>query len=178
MDDEVDYCEHEAPIAFLPFRELPLSTRASHSSWPSNCPPPWSKRERGMMEGHGWRIRDSRDVAGSPAALPLLHPGLARRDRLRQALVHAAPQNAWVSDRSLCYLASGKPVVVQDTGPSAYLPERGRHVPVLPSTVEGAAESLAAMNVPTTSATAAPRGRWPRPTSTPGASSVACWNAR
>jgi glycosyltransferase involved in cell wall biosynthesis len=31
-------------------------------------------------------------------------------------------QNAWVSDRTLCYLASGKPVVVQDTGPSAILP--------------------------------------------------------
>src|SRR5438093_10527854 len=31
-------------------------------------------------------------------------------------------QNAWVSDRTACYLASGKPVVVQDTGPSAFLP--------------------------------------------------------
>jgi glycosyltransferase involved in cell wall biosynthesis len=31
-------------------------------------------------------------------------------------------QNGWVSDRTLCYLASGKPVVVQDTGPSAFLP--------------------------------------------------------
>jgi glycosyltransferase involved in cell wall biosynthesis len=31
-------------------------------------------------------------------------------------------QNAWVSDRTLCYLASGKPVVVQDTGPSEFLP--------------------------------------------------------
>lgn len=28
-----------------------------------------------------------------------------------------------MSDRSLCYLASGKPVVVQNTGPSAYLPD-------------------------------------------------------
>jgi hypothetical protein len=35
-------------------------------------------------------------------------------------------QNAWVSDRTLCYLASGKPAVVQDTGPSRVLPhERG-----------------------------------------------------
>jgi hypothetical protein len=31
-------------------------------------------------------------------------------------------QNAWISDRTLCYLASGKPVVVQHTGPSSYLP--------------------------------------------------------
>jgi hypothetical protein len=31
-------------------------------------------------------------------------------------------QNAWVSDRTLCYLASGKPAVVQHTGQSACLP--------------------------------------------------------
>ena len=31
-------------------------------------------------------------------------------------------QNAWISDRTLCYLASGKPVVVQNTGPSTFLP--------------------------------------------------------
>jgi hypothetical protein len=52
-------------------------------------------------------------------------------------------QNAWISDRTLCYLASGKPVVVQDTGPSAYLPSglgmfRFR-------TLDEAAESLAAV---------------------------------
>ena len=32
-------------------------------------------------------------------------------------------QNAWVSDRTLCYLASGKPAVVQHTGPSRLVPD-------------------------------------------------------
>jgi hypothetical protein len=32
-------------------------------------------------------------------------------------------QNAWVSDRTLCYLASGRPAVVQHTGPSDFLPD-------------------------------------------------------
>src|SRR2546429_9541885 len=31
-------------------------------------------------------------------------------------------ETAWISDRTVCYLASGKPVGVQDTGPSAFLP--------------------------------------------------------
>ena len=53
-------------------------------------------------------------------------------------------QNAWVSDRTACYLASGKPAVVQHTGPSAYLPDgeglfRFR-------TVEEAAAALDAIN--------------------------------
>ena len=30
---------------------------------------------------------------------------------------------AWVGDRTPCYLASGKPVVVQYTGPSSFLPD-------------------------------------------------------
>jgi hypothetical protein len=32
-------------------------------------------------------------------------------------------QNAWISDRTLCYLASGKPAVVQQTGNSQFLPD-------------------------------------------------------
>ena len=32
-------------------------------------------------------------------------------------------QCAWFSDRSACYLASGRPVVAQDTGWPAFVPE-------------------------------------------------------
>ena len=31
--------------------------------------------------------------------------------------------NAWISDRTICYLASGKPAVVQHTGASRFLPD-------------------------------------------------------
>jgi hypothetical protein len=31
--------------------------------------------------------------------------------------------NAWISDRTLCYLASAKPAVVEHTGASRFLPE-------------------------------------------------------
>src|SRR5215510_6645369 len=32
-------------------------------------------------------------------------------------------QDAWISDRTICYLASGKPAIVQHTGPSRFLPD-------------------------------------------------------
>ena len=32
--------------------------------------------------------------------------------------------NAWISDRTICFLASGRPAVVQHTGPSSFLPDR------------------------------------------------------
>ena len=53
-------------------------------------------------------------------------------------------QSAWVSDRTLCYLASGKPAVVQHTGPSSFLPSGEGMFRF--STVEEAAEALTAVD--------------------------------
>jgi len=53
-------------------------------------------------------------------------------------------QNAWISDRTVCYLASGKPAVVQNTGPSSYLPN-GEGLFRF-STIAEAAAALAAVN--------------------------------
>ena len=53
-------------------------------------------------------------------------------------------QNAWISDRTLCYLASGKPAVVQDTGPSSFLPNGEGMFRF--STMEEAVEALAAVD--------------------------------
>jgi hypothetical protein len=36
---------------------------------------------------------------------------------------YIALETAWVSDRTICYLASGRPAVVQHTGKSAVLPD-------------------------------------------------------
>jgi hypothetical protein len=128
--------------AFMPFRELPrltgqplelalfLDTEADHDDG------------RMMME-YGWRIRRSRDVAGSPQA----YRDYIRRSRgefacAKPSCMHF--QNAWVSDRTLCYLASGRPVVVQDTGPSRFLPNGEGMFRF--STPEQAAAALEAMN--------------------------------
>jgi hypothetical protein len=53
-------------------------------------------------------------------------------------------QNGWVSDRTLCYLASGKPVVVQHTGPNACLPDGEGMFRF--STAEQAVGALASIN--------------------------------
>jgi hypothetical protein len=77
--------------------------------------------DRARLEHHGWRVSDSRDVTGSPEA----YRSYIQRSRGEFSCAKPscmAFQNAWISDRTLCYLASGKPVVVQHTGPSGYLP--------------------------------------------------------
>ena len=78
--------------------------------------------DRRFLEARGWRIRHSRDAAGTPWAFQQYV------QRSRGEFSCAKPscmrfQNAWISDRTLCYLASGKPAIVQHTGPSGYLPE-------------------------------------------------------
>src|SRR5262249_15223814 len=36
--------------------------------------------------------------------------------------IYVRPRTGWFSDRSVCYLAAGKPVVTQDTGFGKYVP--------------------------------------------------------
>lgn len=78
--------------------------------------------ERWFLEQRGWKVRHAWDVASTPEQY---------RSYIQQSRGEfscAKPscmllQNAWISDRTLCYLSSGKPAVVQHTGPSSFLPE-------------------------------------------------------
>jgi hypothetical protein len=80
------------------------------------------ERERSFWGDYGWRIQDSHAFTATPERY---------RDYLQRSRGEfscAKPscmqlQNAWISDRSICYLASGKPAVVQHTGPSRFLPD-------------------------------------------------------
>ena len=111
--------ENTKRLAFLQFAELPR-----HASQPLELAlyvDDRDREDRARLEHHGWRVRDSREVAGSPEA----YRSYIQRSRGEFSCAKASCmefQNAWVSDRTLCYLASGKPVVVQHTGPSGYLP--------------------------------------------------------
>ena len=79
-------------------------------------------QDRKDLEQRGWCIRHSRDVAGTPEAYQA-YIGSSRGEFSCAKRSCLKFQNAWVSDRTLCYLASGKPVVVQHTGPSSRLPD-------------------------------------------------------
>ncbi len=55
--------------------------------------------------------------------------------------IYVRPRSGWFSDRSVCYLASGKPVVTQDTGFGAHVPT-GEGLFAF-GTIDEAAEALA-----------------------------------
>jgi hypothetical protein len=81
-----------------------------------------AERERKFWGGHGWRIRDAHELTATPEEYR------AYIQQSRGEFSCAKPscmqlQNAWVSDRTICYLASGKPAIVQHTGASRFLPD-------------------------------------------------------
>jgi hypothetical protein len=77
--------------------------------------------ERRLFERCGWRVRRSQEVARTPE-MCRGHIQLSRGEFSADKPSCMQFQNAWFSDRTLCYLASGRPAAVEDTGPSAFLP--------------------------------------------------------
>ncbi len=69
--------------------------------------------DRELLRGAGWRLVHPHRVAGTLSD----YQRYLRRSRADRAL-----RTGWFSDRSACYLASGRPVLIEDTGLSDHLP--------------------------------------------------------
>jgi hypothetical protein len=73
------------------------------------------------LQAHGWRLRDSHEMTRTFDSWG----EYIRRSRGEFSVakhVFVATNSGFFSDRSAAYLASGRPVVMQDTGFSAHLP--------------------------------------------------------
>jgi hypothetical protein len=74
-----------------------------------------------LLKEHGWGVVDPRIHVGDPWAYrAYLAHSRAELGIAKNAYVKA--RSGWFSDRSAAYLASGKPVLVQDTGLAEHLP--------------------------------------------------------
>jgi hypothetical protein len=73
------------------------------------------------LRGHGWAIVDPRVVAGDPDAMRAYVQGSSAEFSAAQGM-YVDTACGWFSDRSVRYLATGRPVLVQDTGFSHTLP--------------------------------------------------------
>jgi hypothetical protein len=68
-----------------------------------------------------WRLLDPAEVAGTPSSYREFVQGSRAELGIAKA-GYVAARCGWFSDRSVCYLASGRPVLAQDTGFTDYLP--------------------------------------------------------
>jgi hypothetical protein len=82
---------------------------------------PGEQNDLAALRRYRWQLTDPAQVASTPSAYrnfvqgSLLELGIAKQG-------YVASNSGWFSDRSVCYLASGRPVVAQDTGFSSWLP--------------------------------------------------------
>jgi hypothetical protein len=102
--------EFEGLIDLPPRVDLPLTVAVGGRDAPLQ-----------RLEKYGWRVIDGPAATLTPAQ----YQGFiqASRGELSPAKhVYVALRTGWFSCRSACYLAAGRPVVVQDTGFSRMLP--------------------------------------------------------
>jgi hypothetical protein len=120
ITDGRDLYENNKRVSFLQFASLPWMT-----SQPLELAAFFGEGDAEdcrILEANGWRIRHSLEVARTPE----MYRSYLQRSRGEFSCAKPSCmkfQNAWVSDRTICYLAGGKPAVIQNTGPSSFLPD-------------------------------------------------------
>jgi hypothetical protein len=111
---------NDKSVAFLDYADLPSRTPAKLEL--AVCLGQHYDAWRARLEPFGWRIREAWDVSASPDQYrAYIQQSRGEFSCVKPYCVSFA--NAWISDRTLCYLASGKPAVVQHSGASRFLPD-------------------------------------------------------
>ena len=100
----------------------------------TDFPPPLE-----LLRSHGWRIVDPYDVCRDlDSYRSYIESSMGEWSVAKSGYARAKP--GWFSERSACYLAAGRPVVVEDTGFSSILPVGEGILPF--TTVEEAAAGI------------------------------------
>jgi hypothetical protein len=102
---------------------------------------PGDAKDLDALHEHGWRIVDPKATVPDPESFRRYVQGSGAEFSVAQA-IYVRGNVGWFSDRTVRYLASGKPALIQDTGFS-------RHYPV--------SEGLVAFNTPEEAAAGARR---------------------
>jgi GT2 family glycosyltransferase len=121
---------------FLKYLDLPQHTGQTFELALSSC----EAAEREMLVKRGWRVRDGLEVSrGIDSYRDYI--GASRGEFTVAKDQNVRLRTGWFSDRSATYLASGRPVVTQDTGFGSTLPT-GEGLFAF-SSLDGAAEAIA-----------------------------------
>ncbi|MFL5241591.1 MAG: glycosyltransferase [Gemmataceae bacterium] len=78
-------------------------------------------KDRALLDASGWSVVPPTAVAGDPWAYQAYVQG-SKAEFMVAKNMYVQSQSGWFSDRSICYLASGKPVLAQDTGLKDLIP--------------------------------------------------------
>jgi hypothetical protein len=107
--------------AYLRYLELPQRVKRPFELAANIDDPEDAIGDQELFKRHGWKLLDPWEVTGSP----LSYRTYITRSRAEISCpkpIFRELKTGWFSDRSACYLASGRPVLAEDTGFSDYLP--------------------------------------------------------
>lgn len=82
---------------------------------------PADQKDLNSLVEHGWQLTEPKAAAGSPDGFRRFVQNSGAEFSVAQG-VYVGTNSGWFSDRTVRYLASGKPVLVQDTGFSRNYP--------------------------------------------------------
>jgi hypothetical protein len=119
-DDAGSVYRNDKRSGFEPFFELPKLAKQAIELALLLGDDPW---ERDFLQSRGWRLRDSAAISATPGKYQR-YVQTSRGEFSCAKPAYAKLGNAWISDRTICYLASGKPAIVQYTGANDDLPDR------------------------------------------------------
>ncbi|MGY1688901.1 glycosyltransferase family protein [Geodermatophilus sp. SYSU D01105] len=105
--------------SFRPLMALP--TRTEERFLLALAIDPAEAADVAALRANRWELLDPGEVAGSPSA----YREFVQRSKAELGIAksgYVLSRSGWFSDRSVCYLASGRPVLAQDTGLSRHLP--------------------------------------------------------
>jgi hypothetical protein len=134
----------------LPARVAPVTlevalSRTQHAEWQTDGEPetlPTAGTPRELLSRMGWRVVDASEVCSNlDAYREYVQSSAAEWSVAKNGYVQG--QAGWFSCRSACYLAAGRPVVVQDTGFGSVLPTGEGLVPF--RSLEGAVAAIEAV---------------------------------
>jgi hypothetical protein len=89
--------------------------------WPALAIDPAETEDLRLLHDRGWHVLNPALLAATPDAYRKFVAGSMGELSVAKS-GYVAGRSGWFSDRSACYLASGRPVVAQDTGFSDRLP--------------------------------------------------------
>jgi hypothetical protein len=119
LEDDAHAHLDDKRSGFLPFLDMPCF--ASHPLELALDLAPQDE-QWAMLEGRGWSVVDAHKVAATPWDYQrYIQDSFGEFSCAKPACLKL--ENAWLSNRTLCYLASAKPAVVQHTGTSRFLPD-------------------------------------------------------
>ncbi len=82
------------------------------------------KEDLALLDENGWQLIEPAAVAATPDMYRrFIQESQAGFEVAKN--IYVETKSGWFSDRIVCYLASGKPAVIQDTGQSSFFPDRG-----------------------------------------------------